>query len=337
MKKMLCILLVLYVNISIHCREYSFSFLKLPTSARQTSLVAYSALSDDTAGIFCNPSGLTNILVPYAGITYTQHFEDIKHHTFGYIQPLKNKILFFGISGLYTSNIEGRSGVLDNQPEYVNLEQITTPEFYYDVYSIQTSLGGAKIVYNNLSIGCGIKFLYEKIYDVAGYSVATDFGVQWYPEKIKYIGETKNLTCSLAVNNLGLPVKFVKQYYSLPTSVVLGVAYKGFITGINTTFVLDYVIPFYDTSYVSSGLEILINEYISFRCGYRTNFTERYLGDLFPGLSLGTGVDYFGIKFDYSLTSFGVLGYTHKVSISLEMDKIGKFYKLLRKKLFQIK
>lgn len=331
------IFVVLILSTNIFCYDYSMSFLKLPITARQASMQAYSSLSDDTGGIFCNPAGLTNVLGPYSSFTHTEYLQNIKYESFGYIHPLKNKVLFLGISALYTTRIEGRSGVLDFNREYINLYQMTQPEFYYDVYDVQTSFGISKFVYKNISLGFGLKFLYEKIYDVYGFTVATDFGLQYYPEKIKYIGDIKNLTLSLNVNNLGLPVKYVEKYYNLPTTVILGGSYKKRIGGFYTTVAIDYVLPFYDTGFILLGVEILLNEYISVRCGYKISFKETHLEEFFPGLSLGTGIDYFGVKLDYSTTSYGVLGLTHKVTLSLEIDKLGKFYKLLREKLFKFR
>ncbi|MCX7716102.1 MAG: UPF0164 family protein [Endomicrobia bacterium] len=317
----------------VDTKEYSLGFLKLPTSARQAAIQAYCGLSDDTAGIFYNPAGVTNIIAPFLGFTHTEHFQNTKYEFIGYIHPLKNTRLFFGITSLYAENIEGRSGQQEEQMEY--LSYVTKPEFYYNVYDLQISIGAAKILYSNISVGTGVKFLSEKIYDTSGYTFAVDFGIQYYPEKLAsmYIN---GLTLSMCVNNLGLPIRFRQNFYPLPSIIKFGTSYRQTISGVGTIFAVDYVIPVFDPSYVLLGIEILPNEFFSLRTGYKLNFQKTYLEDEnLPGLSFGMGLEYFGVKLDYALVSYGILGITHKISLSLEVEKIGKFYKLLRERLFK--
>ncbi len=325
MKKFLIVLLaVIIIKTSIYPRDYSLSFLKLPTTARQTSLSGYIALSDDVGGIFCNPSGII-MSSKQLGFTHNEHFQQIKYDFIGYISPKKDYTLFFGVAGLYTDNIEGRTGEKDFNPSYVNIYQVTEPDYYYNVYDIQTGIGFAKKIKSNISFGSTIKFVYEEIDKIRSSTILLDLGIQGGFNK------TNNLVFGVVLNNFGFPIRYLKETYYPPTQIGFGAKYK--IGRFN--FVSDFVKPLNDESFVLLGSEIEIKEYFSFRLGYKYKPQGWKLEENYAGGSLGFGINYFGIKLDYSVFSYGELGLSHKITLIIEVDKIGNFYKLLREKLFR--
>ncbi len=324
--KIFLLFFIYNINIFIFCREYSLSFLKLPTTARQASITGYIALSDDIGGIFCNPSGLINSS-EQLGFSHNEHFQQIKYDFLGYIMTKRNYTLFFGLDILYTDNIEGRTGQEDFDPVYVNIYQITEPEFYYNMYNIQSGIGFAKNISKIISFGITLKFVYEKIYNIFGETILLDTGVQYKPRN--------NFVLGFVLNNFGLPIKYLDKYYPAPTQIGFGVKYnlKKFC------FVSDFVKPIYEDFFVNFGSEINLIEFFAIRLGYRYKIQNLSLENesILRGLSLGFGLNYFGTKLDYSISSFGDLGISYKISLIIDTNKIDKFYKLLREKLFKIK
>jgi len=323
MKKFLIILiLITNIKILIYPRDYSLSFLKLPSTARQTALAGYIALSDDVGGIFCNPSGLVESS-KQLGFTHNEHFQQIKYDFIGYILPKKDYSLFLGIAGLYADSIEGRTGEKDFDPVYVNIYQVTEPEYYYNVYDIQVGIGFAKKITANISFGSTLKFVYEEIDKVSGKTILLDLGIQ---NKIK-----NNLVLGAVLNNFGFPIKYLRETYYPPTQIGFGVRYK--INKLN--IISDFLIPLNDESFVLLGGELEIKEFFLFRFGYKYKPQGWELEEGYAGSSLGFGMNYFGMKLDYSIVSYGIVGLSHKITLITELDKFGKFYKLFREKLFR--
>lgn len=324
MKKILIILFILNLNIRMFSRDYSLSFLKLPTTARQSALAGYIALSDDIGGIFCNPSGLVSSTSLF-GFSHTEHLQQIKYDFLGYVVKKTNYTISFGLAALYTNNIEGRTGEKDFDPVYVNIYQVTEPEFYYDVSSIQAGISFAKKINQKISFGTTLKFAGEKIYDVQGNTILLDTGLQY--------DFNKNFVLGFVINNFGLPIKYIEKYYPTPIEIGFGGKYK-----FNKfCFVSDIVKPIYEDLFVNFGSEIEVVEFFVLRLGYKYKLQGWYLEDknLPLGISLGFGLNYFGTKLDYGISSFGELGLSHKISLVIETDKVGKFYRLLREKLFR--
>ncbi|MCS7151027.1 MAG: PorV/PorQ family protein [Endomicrobia bacterium] len=315
------ILILLVVSLSFS-REYSLSFLKLPTTARYSALAAYIAISDDIAGIFCNPSGLVNSNYQI-GFSHNEHFQQIKYDMLGFILPRRKYVLSVGVTMLSSTGIEGRKGDKDLDPAYINIYQVTEPEFDYDILDIQAGVGIAKMVSSKLSSGLTLKYVSEKIYDVEGKTFLFDTGLMYEL--------SKSLRLGFVLNNFGLPIKYVERYYPAYAQIGLGCGYS--IERIR--LVVDIIKPVYDDLFVTFGSELKILEFLFLRLGYKYKPEGWQVDDIISGGSLGVGVNYFGIKVDYSITSFGMLGLSHKISVIVEIDKMGKYYKLLREWLFR--
>lgn len=317
------IFLFYYITLS---QQTSMNFLKIPTTARHSSIGGYCAVSDDVGGIFSNPAGLVRCDSSQFGVSHNEHFQDSKYGFLGVIFPKKTYVISLGLSILHIDNIEART-YKDLDLEYTNIHQTTSPEYYYSAYSLQTGVGFSKRFLDRFLFGTTFKFLQESISNVNGYSFATDLGFQFFIDK------KKNLNIALSINNLGLPVRYEKEKYSLPIQVVFGSSYLFK----NLNLVYEVALPVFDKEdfYMSIGSESLILDYLCLRFGYRYKPHNWQLNEQVSGLTGGVGFNFFGTKLDYSLVSYGILGVLHRFSLILELDKIGKFYELFRKKIFK--
>ncbi|MCS7230796.1 MAG: PorV/PorQ family protein [Elusimicrobiota bacterium] len=317
-------IIFIFIN-EIYSQTTSMNFLKIPATSRHAALGGYSAFSDDIGGIFVNPAGLLRCNSMEIGMTHTKHFQDMDYKFLGLVLPKKSYTLSFGISFFQIENIEARD-YKDLDLEYVNIYQTTYPTYYYSNYSLQLGMGFSKKVFKNCLFGSTFKILNENISNTNSYTLATDIGFQVPLKKVK------DLNLAFALNNFGFPVKYEKQYYPLPIQIIFGSSYK--FRGIS--FLYDIVYPIFDKEdfYIGVGSEILIFDYLYLRGGYKYKPYGWYLKDDFAALSGGVGFRFFGVKLDYSLVSFGVLGLSHRFSFILELDRIRKFYELFRKKIF---
>ncbi len=313
-------------NVHPQAGTTSATFLKLPVGAQGSALQAFIASAENVSGICWNPAGVA-LLISQEGpsqqveYSHTEHFQDIKHEFFGYIYPAKHYVLGCSILGLYTNNIEARTKGLDFDEEYVNKYQITLPEYYFGVYDIALQITGSKKFKETIFVGSNIKFIQQRIENIVGYGVGIDLGILYIPEKFNFI------QLAFVVKNVGPKIKFYEKSYPLPSEAGLGTKVK--LNKIN--FLLDINQPIDDYLSISSGVEWWIKEYLSFRSGYKYRIYGWELAE-YAGVSAGVGVNYYGSKLDYSLTSYGVLGLVHKISIGIDFVKIGNLYKLFRQK-----
>jgi hypothetical protein len=323
MKKFV-ITFVIFLHTVLFSQNTSMNFLEILPTARQDATSITSSFYNEVGCIFSNPAVLRNIEEKELCVSHSEMFQQIKNNFVSYVLPKQKYVLSLGIFGVYTTGIEGRSGEKDLNPEYVNVYQVTQPEFYYDVYSLATGVGISKKFKNNVNIGVTGKFLYEKIESVSGYSFATDLGAQVVKN---------NMWLNIAVQNFGFPVKYTDRWWLLPTKLLTGVGYKYK----NINLYSEINLPWFNTKnlYFAVGVEpTFFDSLIFLRFGYKYKPYGWELEEQYTGLSCGLGINYFGTKLDYSISSYGILGYIHKISLSLEFDKIGNFYKLLREKIF---
>ncbi len=325
MKKLYISLTSFLITLNILSQNTSMKFVELYPSARMEA-VSVSSLSGDSGCIFKNPAGLYDINYNLFSFSYNEYIQQMKYNFFNYTIPKKHYKLSFGFSSLYSDKIEAREGTKDLDLEYVNLYQITSPDYYYDMISIQTGCGISKYINSEIIFGSTGKILFEKIENISAYSFAFDFGFNYTPHRFEKIN------FGLLINNLGIPVKYIEEIYPLPLKSVLSCSFRN-----NNLYLASEIgYPFFEPKslYVSFGSEFVFLDYLFLRAGYKYKPYASSLENIFAGCSCGVGVDFYGIKLDYSLASFGELGISYKITFSCEIEKVVNFYRFLRKKVF---
>lgn len=328
MKKIKILLPTLIFATALLSQNTSMKFVELYPTARMESM-SVSFVSEEPGCIFKNPAVIYDIKNNLLTFTYNEYIQQMKYNFFSYTISKNHYRFSFGFSSLYSDNIEARKGEKDLDSEYVNLYQITLPDYYYDVVSIQTGCSISKKLNSEIIFGSTGKLLFEKIENVSAYSLAFDLGLKYIPKKFNRI----NL--GLSVNNLGTPSKYIKELYSLPLQFTLAGSFRfrNFYTA------LEFNYPLFEQKnlYISVGNEITFFEYLFLRFGYKYKPYGWNLEDKYTGISCGVGMNFYGIKLDYSLSSLGEIGVSYKFTLSCEIERITNLYKFLRKKLFSTK
>lgn len=281
------------------------NFLKIVPEVRGIGMGEASvAAVEDVGAVFWNPAGLADINSNEAVFMYNNWFEGIRGQYVALAVPVKIKKTgeYYRDFGVIAGSVQ--SLTIDPIQGY-NADGEKTSKV--DAGDILFSISYAKKIYENFSAGITLKHITEMLANEKAVVYAGDIGLMF-----------KSLTgvsMGFAIQNIGTPIKFIKEKASLPLNYKTGVAYSKDIYGQLLTVALDLNIPNDNDKYLAFGAEYWIKDVIAFRCGYKTG------DDIGTGLRGGLGFKNDLFKIDYAFAGFGDLGDTHRVSFGFCFGK----------------
>lgn len=288
------------VEIHDSAGESGAKFLLIPVGAKPAAMgESYVAVANDVNALYWNPAGLT--LNPNISITamHYEWFQDIRYDFLGFSRPLGNRnAIGFYVGGLYTSDLEKRNDIWDEEP----IDKFSTGDYFLGIaYS--------RDITSSISFGLAGKGIYQKIDDENATGMAFDIGLHFHPMTLHY------LTFGANVQNIGPKLKFREESDDLPLNFRVGTALsfpeRGF------TFATELNLPNDNNPRLSAGLEYWIKELFAFRTGYRYKFEGNdATDDDLEGMSVGVGFYISGAEIDYAYAPFGNLGDTHRISLT---------------------
>ena len=118
----------------------------------------------------------------------------------------------------------------------------------------------------------------------------------------------------LSVQNVGTPMKYISQKDPLPLTLAGGIAVP-IMPGFNLAADVKRFV--YDKqNKVSFGMEYAVLSGFALRSGYMLNSSvKREPAGLKNGFSAGAGINFWNTMLDYSVTPYGELGDTQKISL----------------------
>jgi hypothetical protein len=260
---------------------------------------AFVAKADDLNSTAWNPAGLSQIQGLQAGFMHDIYLESTSLEYLAYAQNL------FTGGGIGANIAYVNYGKMDKVDESANVVDNFTPSV------LMASVGYGQWLFSSLAVGGAVKVYNQNIDTYKATAVAVDLGAIVKPWDTLQFG--------LAFQNLGSKI----SDSNLPMNAKLGAAYLLKVGSADTwNFLADVNIPFGDTNYVSGniGTEYWFNNFLALRAGYAIKNT----GDLggVTGLTAGAGVklpvsDTLGLNVDYAMLSFGDLGLTHQIALSV--------------------
>jgi hypothetical protein len=248
---------------------------------------AYTALGDDLASSFYNPSGLGALKGPAVSFSHFNAIAQISYEHLAYAHPA-----FFGTLGL--------NFLLRNQPDIDNPLAVDNPVSAYDLvlglsYAQKPSYFYDQLpeIFHQSTAGLSVKWVRSHLGRHDADTVAIDVGTR------TDLGE--GLMLGFAVLNMGPPMRFIQASDPLPASFNVGIA-KGIelFQGNRLNAAVDYEYPLYGDSRLHFGLEDWLGGGLALRMGYLLEASNN-TGGLTAGLSLRLDQDTLVFSIDYAL------------------------------------
>jgi hypothetical protein len=293
----------------------SFEFLRTDFSPRTAAMSnSFTALRGDINGQFINPAGLAYVEQRQYYFNYTNYLLDINGGAAGYAH------LHPGFGTLSVGLVYMDYGTFTETDEFA-VE--TGNEF--SANEIALGVGVSNFLDKNWAYGVNAKYVFSKIADFNASAVALDFGL------IYDAPFQDNLHFAFSVLNIGNNFEYYgKRKESLPLSMRLGLtkklAHLPLELGVSLNDINVTSEDFADRlKRFSIGGEFTLSKSLRLRLGYNNDLknslnTENESGSNFGGVSGGLGFYLKRFRFDYSYSSFGLLGSTHRFGIAGWLD-----------------
>jgi hypothetical protein len=169
-------------------------------------------------------------------------------------------------------------------------------------------LGYGMRVADNVTIGLGVKGIFQSLAGVSAYGGAADIGIY---------AKLQMVDVGFAVRNIGTKIKFTDTAQALPLQVLLG-------AGVHVTD--EFLVTASGGSVGEGETQFSVGaeyrySFVAFRAGYRTGFAD--LTGTMKGLTAGLGLNFSGIRLDYAYNAFGDLGGVHLISLGFTLGEKG--------------
>jgi len=281
-----------------------FAFFKLACSARVSALGgAFTGLADDLNAVFYNPAGLVRLPSKQVQATYMNYFDGVHCGSAVFAYPRNEKETYALFTQFLTAS-EDRT-YADEFGELVETGET------FGMSDILIGISASRYIISVIDLGINIKFLQETLDDKSASAVALD---------IALLHQTTNefVKVGIAVKNVGYQLShFTSSEYDekLPMFLSAGISYnpdRKFLA------VLDINKPLEHDFYGTFGIEYQLYDLLDLRAGYKSNASNWRTGgeyEIFSGISLGLGINWNRMGFDYSLSSYGDLGLVNQLSL----------------------
>ncbi len=277
-------------------------FLKIGVSARAAGMGgAYIAIAEGAEGTYYNPAVLPYVKGISVSLMHNQWFAGVKHNFAALAYNVPN-IGAFGLSvtALYTDPMKVRTPL---QPE-------GTGETFYTA-DYRFGLSYARSLTNSVTFGGTISYLNMKLYEgFVENAVSADIAVL-------YNTGFRDFRFGLKIANFGSSVTFVNEEYPLPLNFTFGLGMNGLEMESQKVIVsLAAMKPNDGQTLLMGGMEWTYLNILSLRTGYKFN-------DDTATYSFGAGFnlnikDYISM-FDYSYSTYGLLGESHRFGININL------------------
>jgi len=284
MLKTLSILLILTSTVFAQSAgNTGLSFLKFGFGARNIAMGdAGASASNDLSALYYNPSRLTLIEMNEVMFMHSEWIQDVTSENFGIKWDMFGLPWAIGLNYTSVSDIEIRTRPGD-------------PDSKFNANYFYGSLSTGFYVWDELSFGTTIKYLYEGLLSDEATGWGFDFG-------LNYNLPIKGLTVSTVIKNLGSVNALRNEETKLPTDFRLGSAYNFNVESAKLDFVAVAELQTYldtDDIHFNLGGDIIYDNLLALRVGYQSGFEAR-------GFTAGLGLMWGNLRFDYAYLPFSL-------------------------------
>ncbi len=259
------------------------SFLKFGFGARNIAMGdAGASASNDLSALYYNPSRLALIEKNEVLIMHSSWIQDVNSELFGIKWNMFGLPWAIGLNYTSISDIEIRT-------------RPGEPDSKFDANYFFGSLSTGFYVWDKLSFGTTIRYLYEGLLSDEANGWGFDFG-------LNYETPFKGLSVSTVIKNIGSMNALRNAETQLPTDFRLGSAYKFGVESAKLDFVAVAEIQKYldtDDIHFNLGGDIIYDEIFALRVGYQSGYEAKS----FTG---GIGLMWGSLRFDYTYMPFSL-------------------------------
>jgi hypothetical protein len=285
-----------------------FNSLKIVYSARANAMgKAMTSIVMNPDGTQFNPSTILNLQNREVNSTYMNYFVDAQGGALQFMLP-KDKYTAYGFFMNYLNLGTMDRTEADQQGNYVDTGET------FGSYNLIVGASMAKHLNDAIDAGASFKIIYDKIDDSDAAAVMIDAGILHHPENDK-------IKVGLSMRNLGVQIlHYSDNDYEegLPLTFALGLSYD-----INDRSIVAFDLEKgTGEQFVGKfGYEFDLYPSLALRAGFRTDAEDWRTGgtwEMLSGLSTGMGWKWNQYNLDYSISSYGDLGFINQVSIRYE-------------------
>ena len=259
------------------------SFLKFGFGARNIAMGdAGASASNDLSALYYNPSRLALIEKNEVLIMHSSWIQDVNSELFGIKWNMFGLPWAIGLNYTSISDIEIRT-------------RPGEPDSKFDANYFFGSLSTGFYVWDKLSFGTTIRYLYEGLLSDEANGWGFDFG-------LNYETPFKGLSVSTVIKNIGSMNALRNAETQLPTDFRLGSAYKFGVESAKLNFIAVAEIQKYldtDDTHFNLGGDIIYDEIFALRVGYQSGYEAKS----FTG---GIGLMWGSLRFDYTYMPFSL-------------------------------
>ncbi|MDR1696059.1 MAG: PorV/PorQ family protein [Endomicrobium sp.] len=259
--------------------------------------------SDKAAAAILNPASTIATYRVVASASNSSMFGDLQYNYLGAQFP--TAIGNFGLSLMYAGY--GNIDYLDYAGNPIDMNGTNDLAFVLN-YSLDIKETIPLDLFYG-GFGINLKVLRSALGDYTAESFAVDAGGIFTPPALE------NFSFAVVYRNFGSSMKFVRESYSMPQVLALGMAYreKDFY---DLTVALDYNSQTFSGNYFSVGASITPFYFLTFRGGVK-------LADesLNSDVRMGVGFEFQNVMIDYSYTPSDILNGTHNFNFSYALGK----------------
>jgi hypothetical protein len=257
------------------------SFLKFGFGARNIAMGdAGASASNDLSALYYNPSRLALIEKNEVLIMHSSWIQDVNSELFGIKWNMFGLPWAIGLNYTNISDIEIRT-------------RPGEPDSKFNANYFFGSLSTGFYVWDKLSFGTTIRYLYEGLLSDEANGWGFDFG-------LNYETPFRGLSVSTVIKNIGSMNALRKQETQLPTDFRLGSAYKFGVESAKLDFIAVAEFQKYldtDDIHLNLGGDVIYDQIIALRLGYQSGYEAKS----FTG---GIGLMWGSLRFDYTYMPF---------------------------------
>jgi len=293
------------------------TFLKLGADARAAGMAnAVSASAEDATSVFWNPAGLALLRYRHVAVSHAAGYQSSFREFLAFAHPLEgprsknprerelqpDQLGAVAVGVLYHNS--GRLNEIDNTG--------TTTGRSFTPQDLAAMIGWGATIARGFDVGVTAKYVATQIQDTAA-TGAADLGARWrtqlYATEVDY-------ALAVVVRNVGGKLKFHDSSDPLPMTIVVGQAVRPWKS---MTLTADLIAPRDRPVYPSAGVEWRSPMSSGMSTSLRAGYDGRLKSSDFSGfknVTVGGGIGFSRLSFDYAWAPGGELGDSQRLSLS---------------------